>query len=303
MKVAVIGIGSNSVRALLAEAGDGRFVRISRDREGTRLFAGKGPDGCLSEESMRTTGAAVCRMAESLRASGVQALHLFATSAVRDAVNREAFSERLRQSAGLEMEIVSGEREAELSFLGARSAAGTDGRCGMIDIGGGSTEIAVGTDREAEMMFSCQMGAVRLQQEFPIRSRQDMARVEETARTILERKLAEAGDPGHPEAWVGTGGTFTTLAAMIRRVNWTDRTFMHGTRITPAEVREIGEMLADMDPEDRKKLPGMQPHRADIVVHGICILLAVMGRLTSPEITVSEYGTLDGYLLEKYGKG
>ena len=301
MKVAVIGIGSNSVRSLTAEVGDGRFARLDRDREGTRLFAGMDEAGRLSEESMRKTVDAVGRMALCLRDAGVERLHVFATSAARDAANGAEFSRRVKDVSGEIPEIISGEREAELSFLGARCAAGDAERCGMIDIGGGSTEIAAGNRKAIEIAFSCQMGAVRLYEQLPIRACGDMAAAEARAREILRSRMAETGRPEPPEAWVGTGGTFTTLAAMIRKIRWTDRTYMHGTRLGIAAIRDIGGKLADMTLEERKQLPGLQPHRADIVVHGICILLAVMEELGIPEITVSEYGNLDGYLLDRYG--
>ena len=102
-----------------------------------------------------------------------------------------------------------------------------------------------------------------------------------------------------PDVWVGTGGTFTTLAAMVKKVPWTDRTSMHGVRIARKEIREIGGELAEMTLEERKKLPGLQPGRADIVVHGICLLLAVMNHLGIPEIIISERGNMDGYLRRK----
>ena len=102
-------------------------------------------------------------------------------------------------------------------------------------------------------------------------------------------------DPIKSEDWVGTGGTFTTLAAMVLGQPWTDRTHVHGATIAAREIREIGETLAGMKVEDRIHLQGLQPSRADIVVHGICILLGVMGRLGMDRITVSEWGNLDGY--------
>ena len=106
-----------------------------------------------------------------------------------------------------------------------------------------------------------------------------------------------------PVCWIGTGGTFTTLAAMVRQIPWTRRTFMHGTKIREREIRGIGEELAGMDLEARRRLPGLQPGRADIVVHGICILLAVMNHLGIEEIIVSEWGNLDGYLRRKLTGG
>lgn len=295
MKTAVIGIGSNSVRSLLAEVQGDSYSCVWRDREGTRLFAGLDRQGCLCRESMDKSVSAVRRMASEVRAQGAEKLGVFATSAVRDAKNGGEFMKAVAEAAGAEPEILSGVAEAELSFLGASTAAKTD-RCGVIDIGGGSTEFAVGTRQGIECSFSCQMGAVRLFRRLRIDSKTDMKPVEVAAGEILEDHLSAFTGLELPETWVGTGGTFTTLAAMVRGVPWTDRTDMHGTAVTREEIREIGETLAGMPLEERKQLPGLQPGRADIVVHGICILLGVMDRLDMGQIIVSEKGNLDGYI-------
>ena len=302
MKAAVIGIGSNSVRMLIAETGAGEIRRLARDREGTRLFAGLDEWGNLSEESMEKTAAAVARMAESARQAGVEALHIFATSASRDARNGEAFIRRIRERSGCELEIISGEEEAELSFLGASAAARGSGLIGVIDIGGGSTEIVTGDSRHVVSAISCQMGAVRLYNLLQITGREDMTAAEAAATLVLEDKLAEHPLPAKPVCWVGTGGTFTTMAAMTKQIPWTDRTNMHGTVVSEPEIRLIGGELADMTPEERLRLPGLQPSRADIVVHGVCILLAVMKKLEIGTIIVSEFGNLDGYMRKKYGQ-
>ena len=160
MKAAVIGIGSNSVRCLLAETGEDGFTCLWRDREGTRLFAGLDERGNLSRESMDKTVAAVARMASEVRHQRAEKLGVFATSAARDAANGEEFIRAVAEAAETEPQILPGNEEAELSFLGA-SAAVKDGRCGVVDIGGGSTEFAIGTREGIEASFSCQMGAVR----------------------------------------------------------------------------------------------------------------------------------------------
>ena len=299
MKAAVIGIGSNSVRCLLAETAGEDFSCLWRDREGTRLFAGLDERGNLDRDSMDKTVAAVARMASEVRYQGTEKLGIFATSAARDAANGEEFIRTVSKAAETEVQIVSGDEEAELSFLGA-SAAVKDERCGVIDIGGGSTEIAIGTRNGIEVSFSCQMGAVRLYQKLRLDRKEDMVPVQRAAGEILKEHLGEYTGIELPKTWVGTGGTFTTLAAMARGVPWTDRTNMHGTEIADWEVREIGEKLADMSLKERKQLPGLQPGRADIVVHGICILLGVMDQLKIRKIVVSEWGNLDGYIRKHY---
>ncbi len=296
MKVAVIGIGSNSVRMLVAEVTGNRGVRIRRDRAGTRLFAGLDAQRNLSREAMDKTVEAVRRMAEDARREGAAEVRLFATSATRDAANAGALAALLRAEAQVELEICSGETEAELSFLGATDG----GRTGVIDIGGGSTELIVGQGLEVACALSCQMGAVRLFRMQPIGCAADVAQVRATAERILREGLAAHPAFVRPDGWIGTGGTFTTLAAMVRGVHWTERTYMHGTRLSREDVTGQALLLADMPMEQRLNLPGLQPNRADIVVHGICILMACMEHLDIPEITVSEYGNLDGYLKRAY---
>ena len=299
MRAAVIGIGSNSVRALVAQNNEGVFERLYRDREGTRLFAGLDSRGMLKEESIRKTAEAVHRMAVMAAEKGAEDLSIFATSAARDAANGQDFLKAIEQAAGIPPVILSGEEEARLSFFGASRAVKDECFCGVIDIGGGSTEIVAGCGDNIECAFSCQMGAVRLFREIPIARKEDMVPVMETALKILEENLAAHGEFRRPETWIGTGGTFTTLAAMVKGIPWTARTHMHGTRVTKQEIRQVGEKLADMPLEERIRLPGLQPGRADIVVHGICILLAVMDRFGIEEITVSEWGNMDGYLWKK----
>ena len=296
MKVAVIGIGSNSVRMLVCEVVRQEMHRLRRERAGTRLFAGLDARENLSAEAMASSCAAVKQMADSARAEGCEALHLFATSATRDAANQAEFSAMLKAETGLELEICSGAEEAALSFYGATDG----GDSGVIDIGGGSTEVIVGHGMDVRCGFSCQMGAVRLAGRIPIRDHGDLAAVQTVAADILEHALRDHSTLSLPKTWRGTGGTFTTLAAMMKGIHWTERTYMHGTVLTKDYIQRIARDLADMPLEERKLLPGLQPNRADIIVHGICILVACMDRLGIEEITVSEYGNLDGYVKRKY---
>lgn len=298
-KAAVIGIGSNSVRMLVALLEEDGFTRLTRDREGTRLFAGLDGAGNLNRESMEKTAAAVERMAASARRIGCERLNIFATSASRDARNGEEFLRMLRGKTGVEPEIISGEEEAVLSFLGATEAAPAGEPCGVIDIGGGSTELVVGQGARIDLAVSCQMGAVRLFRLLRIDSAADMPSAEAAAREVLAEKWPKDRQE-MPRTWIVTGGTFTALAALVKGIRWTDRSFMHGTSIPRERIREIGIQLAGMSVEERLKLEGLQPSRADIVVHGICILLGVMEFLGIDSITVSEYGNLDGYFRQAY---
>ncbi len=300
MKSAVIGIGSNSVRMLMAEINDDGIRRLGRDREAPRLFDGLDAQGNLTEMAMTSTAGAVARMAEKARAAGCESIHVFATSAARDARNGEAFLEMLRQGTGTDTEIITGVQEAVLSFWGAEAALPGHPRCGMIDIGGGSTEVVIGRLPEPEIAFSCQMGAVRLWRVYPMNGEADLRPVEEMARGVLREQWAPYRATRVPESWVGTGGTFTALATLLRGGSWEDRRQVHGFLLQRDRVREECRRLAGMTLAQRRALTSLPPAKADIMVHGICILLAVMEELGIPEIRVSEYGNLDGYLRRQF---
>ncbi len=296
MKAAVIGIGSNSVRMLAADIQGDVGHRLGRFRAATRLFAGLDEHRMLSEEAMERTCSAVMTQAGQARKLGAEELSIFATSATRDAANGAAFADMIRERTGCELQICSGDEEAELSFLGATDG----GDCGVIDIGGGSTEVIAGEGSRMQGSFSCQMGAVRLFRLIDIHSRADIPTAIDAARGVLRDRLALYPDFPHPSRWWGTGGTFTALAALARDVPWEERANMHGTMLSRARVRTEAEFLSELSVQERLRLPSLQPGRADIVVHGICILLACMEELEIERLTVSEYGNLDGFLRKRY---
>lgn len=297
MRSAVIGIGSNSVRLLVAEVREGKLMPIVRDRCGTRLFAGL-EEGALTPQSIENSCAAAREMARKAREAGAGAIYIFATSAVRDAKNRDAFTERLRSMTGLSLEVCTGEQEARLSYAGA--ALG--GRCGMIDIGGGSTEITVGKGAQVIDALSTQMGAVRFYGLYPIAGEDDFEQVSVHAQKVLEADAARILTLERPDAWVGVGGTFTTLGAMDKRLVSYDRSLVEGYPITAQLVRAWGRRLSVLTKEERLNLPGLQPQRADIVVHGMAILLGCMTYFAIDTILVSDKGNLDGYLRKKLCK-
>ncbi|MEG1891053.1 MAG: hypothetical protein RR065_01665 [Clostridia bacterium] len=297
MRTAAIGIGSNSLRMLLADVDleKNTLRRMERYREGLRVFAALDEQGNIEESMIERSCASVRGLMEEARVRGAQCVHLFATSAVRDAHNQQAFGKRLEQATGLELEICSGAQEAALSFWGATEGEHT----GLIDIGGGSTEIVVGSGMQIDVSVSLQLGAVRLCRMQPIDSNATAENVVAVARSVLapyrERFIAQAA-----EGWVGVGGTFTTLAAFVQRVPWDHRDKIHGFLLTRADAQAAMDTLAPMPLQERLLLPYLQPHRADIVVHGIAILLACMQALSIEVIQISECGNLEGYLKMKY---
>lgn len=295
MKAAAIGIGSNSLRMLVADIEEGKLKNTMRYRQGLRMFAALDADGRITKEMIETACQSVLSFKEEAFKQGAAEVHLFATSAVRDAGNQDELMEAFRTNCGLELDVCSGDTEASLSFWGAAGS----GNSGLIDIGGGSTEIAIGCGKNIDDAVSLQMGAVRLFRMKPITCASDAEEVVRLAADILEpvRKRFECTDQME---WTGVGGTFTTSAAVVQRIPWQQRQDIHNFTMTQDMVKQAMDTLADMPLEERLKLDCMQPQRADIVVHGIAILLACMRGLNIPAITVSEHGNLEGYLKVKY---
>jgi exopolyphosphatase/guanosine-5'-triphosphate,3'-diphosphate pyrophosphatase len=288
---AVIGVGSNSVRLLVAQLEEEGLRPVLRDRCGTRLFAGL-QGGVLSQPSMDACCQAVCRMTRRAREAGVETPWAFGTSAVRDAVNGQVFCDMLRRQAGVDLQICSGEEEALLSYWGAAQP----GLCGLIDIGGGSTEYVIGCDGTPWAAVSLQMGGVRLMRQIAIRNAGDVPAAVAAADAVLRGGLHAFANASNPAVWVGVGGTFTTLAAMDMRLASFDRSLVEGYPLTAARIAHWADTLADMPLDVRRTLPGLQPQRADIVVHGIAILLASMRLWDIGTIFASDHGNLDGYL-------
>lgn len=296
LRAAAIGIGSNSLRMLIADLENAQLHRVLRDREGLRVFAALDDNGDISEEMITRACTSVSAMATKARNIGAEKIHLFATSAVRDARNQLTFSERLLQSTGLPLEVCTGDTEAQLSFLGATGSE----RSGMIDIGGGSTEIVIGRGEKIDFAKSLQMGAVRLFRKMPIRNVEEAFAVVSRAGEILAPQKKEILSLMPPVEWVGVGGTFTTAAALAQNVHWNERSYITGFPLRRTEVERILTLLAPMPLEVRMALPGIQPQRADIIAHGMAILLCCMNELNISQMIVSESGNLEGYLKKTY---
>ena len=299
MRVGVIGIGSNSIRMLLSDVENGAIRQVLRSREGTRLFAGmEQNNGNMAEENILSSLDAISAFRAKALSMGVEDMHLFATSAVRDSANGADFAQRVLDATGLELEICPGEREAALSFLGATSGE----RAGVLDIGGGSTEYVIGEGSRIDAAFSLKMGAVRLYDRCPIRNREDARHVVHIAKDILAPCLPKLLHAGLPDSWYGTGGTLTTMGAIVRGIYWDDKTYLHGAIITRDDVENTLDYLSRLTVEERRAIPAISVKRADIIVHGIAILAASMEALSIETMTVSEKGNMDGYIKEKYLK-
>lgn len=295
MRLACIGIGSNAIRLLVAQWQAGQLQVVSRERRGTRLFAGL-VGGRLTQESMHTSVAAVAELAALARAQNAQRVFVFATSAVRDAQNGATFTARCEEACGARVEIITGEEEAALSYYGASEG----GACGVIDIGGGSTEFTLGEDERILTAMSLQMGAVRMNAQLPVTDWKSYLDTVDRCMKLIRRDAGalESALPG--ASWIGVGGTMTTLGAMERGVPLFDPGLCEGIVMSFEQIAAWGKRLACMPMAERRQVVGLMPHRADIIPSGIAILEAAMRCLGIAAIRLSAHGNMDGYLKKKF---
>ena len=304
--LACFDIGTNSVRVTVVrlEAG-GAWSTLTVQREPVRLGEGEfGGRSALTLEAM-DRGVLVCRtFADLARAHGAGELVAVATSATREAVNQAAFVRRLRDEAGLDVHVVSGKEEARLIFLGllTRVHLGAQ-RAVVVDIGGGSTEVAAGGAAGPDYLESLRLGAIRLTAEFP-----DLPAGGRVPGKVYEQMLhrvhtesdrVRRGLAGTTvDVAYGTSGTACNLASAVVR------TLRQGTpqreqTVTRAEIAKMAKLLRGLDLEERRRVPGLNPARADIVVAGAAILEAVMDDLGLEEIrTVAECGLREGLVVD-----
>ncbi len=304
-RLAAIDIGSNSVRLFVAEALRGGNYRIlDEEREPTRLGRSVSAAGRLDDESMDRTVAALRTFKEIAAGYQVGALRTIATCAVREARNGPEFCRRVREDVGLDVEVISGEREARLAFASVQHAFELAGRnVVMADIGGGSTEIVFATGSLIESIFSTPLGAVRLTEQFSLGEAADPA----TFQRGLERLAADITGVLKkqttrplfaPHFLVGCGGTFTTLAELVMAAKGEADVPVAGYRVSHAELRHLLDRLEKMPVRARRSMAGMTPDRADIIVAGLSIVDALMKRFRVNTLIVHTRGVRDGLVRE-----
>ncbi len=307
-RCAVIDIGTNSVKLLVAEVGSRDIRPLLEKSKQTRLGQGFYDTRRLLPEPIVQTARAVAAFAEEAAALGAPAPRVVATSAARDALNQEELAQAIRQTAGLGMEVISGEQEAEWAFRGVATDPALRGqRLMILDVGGGSTEIIVGAGDHHSFRHSFPMGSVRLLEQLrpgdpPAAG--ELANCRAWLDEFLRRQIAPAlgpvlpaGGPGGLQL-VGTGGTTTILARMEQEMSDFDRERIEGTRLSQARVRYWMERLWGLPLAERRNIIGLPPNRADVILTGVGIYEAVMRQLGLPDVYVSTRGLRFGALLD-----
>jgi len=301
MIVAVVDVGTNSTRLLVAEVRDGRVLReLERRTEVTRLGEGVDTDGRLREQAMERVLAVCASYREAIDRDRAEHVVAVLTSAVRDAANGARFERELRERYGFRATTISGEREARLTYIGATSTRPHAGPLMVLDIGGGSTEVIVGTEDRVEFFVSTQLGSVRHTERYLRSDPPTALELEECRKAVretLERTVPEDAR-GRTRAGIAVAGTPTSLAAIDMSLEPYERARVDGYRLTLAAVERIGSGLAGMPVAERRRVKGLHPDRAPTIVAGGTILAEAMRLFELAEIEVSEHDILEGAAIE-----
>ena len=298
--VASLDLGTNSTRVLVARPAGGRLEVLDRRNTITRLGQGVGASGRLAPEAIERTLACLRDYREILDRHGVERVRVAATSASRDAANRDEFFDAVEALIGTRPELLSGDEEGRLSFRGATGELDpASGPFLVVDIGGGSTEFIVGTDR-VEGVMSVDIGCVRLTEKFLLH---DPPLAEELSACIsltgayLDDVVREIPAAAEARTLVGLAGTVTTVAAVEIGLEAYDRDRIHHFRLTREAAEDVFRTLATESRADRIHNPGLEEARADVIVGGCCVLVALFRHFGFDEMIVSEDDILDGLAL------
>ncbi|MGQ0576121.1 MAG: Ppx/GppA phosphatase family protein [Pseudonocardia sp.] len=309
-RVAAIDCGTNSIRLLVADvttAADGTFALRDVHRESRVVRLGKGVDatGVLDPQALERTRAALADYTAVLRRKGTERVRMVATSATRDARNREDFFGMVRDTLGADAEVISGDEEAALSFVGAVGDLDpADGPFVVVDVGGGSTELVVGTltgaGAQVRAARSVDVGSVRLTERClpgdPPHA-DDVAKAREVAAGILDAAFAAVPVEG-VRTWVGVAGTITTLSAVAQDLPAYDPVAVHLSRLSGDTLHRVAADLLGETRAERARRGGIHPGRIDVIGAGALIVDVLARELHDragvTELVVSEHDILDG---------
>ena len=298
-RFAIVSVGTNSTRLLLADVAPAIPRTQTARSVGTRLGEGLGEQGRLGDEPMQRTLEAIGQFQREVKGHYIR-LFAVATSALRRAENGDEFSQKVQALLGTPLRILSGEEEAEASYRGALTVLGElrGERVGVLDAGGGSTEYATGISTEPEKLITCEIGAVRVTEAVPELAGRGGAVEEaavERARAMARKALEPLTECAAVERLALVGGTATTIAGIVRG----RRTPIHSCDLTREDLQRTLERLLAMPLEERKKVEGMKPQRADILPGGIIVIEAAMEIVGSDKAVATSSDLPLGILLQE----
>ena len=284
MKIGTIDIGTNSMRLLTAQYKDGKIIDRKKYVNTTRIGQGVDSNGYISKEAIDRNIQALKEFKGICDEYKCDYICCMGTSALRDSKNSKEFVELAKKEANVDVEIITGDRESNLGFLGVLEGLESENseEILVIDIGGGSTEFIVGDKDGVAFCKSENVGALRLTEKF-------FETIQGTIDIVKSRNVKKL---------VGIGGTVTSVSAINQKLEVYSMEKVHNSKICKKELDEILQMLKNMTLEDKKRLKGLQPKRADIITAGVVILDIIMEKLEINEIIVSEYDNLEGLMCQ-----
>lgn len=296
----VIDVGTNSVKFLAAEKRAGSSMEVLIDENAvTRLGEGLSWTGAISPGALERTARAVEIFAARGREAGAE-VAVVGTMALRTARNGPAFAARVKELTGLDLRVISSEEEARLSFLAVcKGLPDKKGDLAVFDTGGGSTEFVYGRGGVVEKLFSVQVGAASITEEF-FSSRPLPPGALEGAMKEIRRRLSVGGVVGGAFAVAGAGGSVTTLASVKLGLPAYDSRAVHGVELFLEEVKATAERLAGLTVEESRKIAGLHPDRAPIILAGAAVVRAILEEMAVPSFTVSDRGLRHGVMEELF---
>jgi exopolyphosphatase/guanosine-5'-triphosphate,3'-diphosphate pyrophosphatase len=300
-RYAVIDVGTNSVKFNVSERREDGTWRTVVDRaEITRLGEGLQETGEINSDAMERTVSAIGAMAAEAQDNEVTAIVAVGTMGLRTAGNSNQFIDAVQQRCGVRIEVIPGEEEGRLAYLAVKSGLGlAEGSLVIFDTGGGSTQFTFGRGASVEERFSLNVGAVRFTEEYGLGGMVSPAQLR-TALDAIAADLARLGTGRSPDALVGMGGAITNIAAVKHRLAKYDPDIVQGSVIERAEIERQIELYRSRSLDDRRKIVGLQPKRADVILAGACIVMTVMDKLSKDELSVSDRGLRHGLLIDRF---
>ena len=304
MKIGTIDIGTNSMRLLIADYNNGKIENRKKYVNTTRIGQGVDKEGYISEEALQRNINALEEFANICKVEECQAIYCMGTSALRDSKNGNIFVDRAKQKTNMNVEIISGNEESNLGFMGVLEGLDTDEQILVIDIGGGSTEFIVGDIEGIKFANSENVGALRMTEKFLAKDPIDTNEFSNMSKFIY-REIKDTIDyikSKQIKKIVGIGGTITSLSAMNQELEVYSMEKIHNSEVSIKNIKDILQNLKQMTLNDKKTLKGLQPKRADIITAGVEILNIIMENLEIEKIIVSEYDNLEGLMCHKVKK-
>ncbi len=295
-RVAAIDCGTNSIRLLIADITGSNFKEVVRTMEIVRLGQGVDQNKSFHPDAITRTLSAVEKFAALIASKGVEKVRFCATSATRDASNRELFTSGVKKILGVEVEVIPGEEEAALSFIGAtKELSQSDGPFLVVDIGGGSTEFVFGAEK-VEFAKSVDIGCVRMSERHLTLQPPTMAQIAEAIVDIdiAITQAAKVVPISQAKSLVAVAGTATTVAAAALELDDYDRYLIHLSRISAQSVFQVAAMFQSMNKDQIAALGYMHPGRVDVITAGALVLSRIMAATGSSEFIASESDILDG---------